>query len=196
MSTYVLYNKTSGQIIQICHTDNISSLQHLLDNETDLIESAKEGISDSTDYVINNTIVSKGQPPVSYYTWDWSTKQWLDKRDLIQSRTDKLNALKKLRDTNINSGFIWDNSPFDSDATAQLRILGAVVAAAAPDFPGATWRLADNTWRNLSAQDILAVYQALQQHIRMQFNIFANLEAQVLAATTVAEVDAIQWPAT
>lgn len=114
-------------------------------------------------------------------------------RTLAQARSERIAFLRARRESQERAGFVWGGSTFDSDDKAQMRIMGLAVAASAPAFEPATWRLADNTWRTLSASDALAVWGALQAHIRTQFETFAAREAMVNAAATVAEVDAITW---
>lgn len=108
---------------------------------------------------------------------------------LAEAKAAKVKDLRALREVAISSGFTWDGSMFDSDQKSQTRILGAAIAA----LPSIPWRLADNSWRTLSAADTTALWGALQAHIQQAFATFAAREAQVMAATTVEQVQAVAW---
>jgi hypothetical protein len=55
------------------------------------------------------------------------------------------------------------------------------------------WTLADNTVRTLSGADMIAVGQALGQHVAACHIKARALREQINAATTVAEVEAVVW---
>lgn len=118
---------------------------------------------------------------------------WHDCRTLDDARSSRVAAMRNARDARINSTFWWDGSEFDSDQVSQTRLLGAVVAASAPGFSQVGWRLANNTWRQLTASDLASVYGALQTHLRNAFSDFAQREAEINAATTVSAIDAVTW---
>ena len=118
---------------------------------------------------------------------------WHDTRTLAEAQALRIAAMREARDAVLNGTFTWDGSTFDADQVSQTRLLGAVVAALEPGFDPTLWRLADNTWRELTATQLRAVYQALQQHVRACFTQFGQREAAINAATTVAAVDAVTW---
>jgi hypothetical protein len=112
-----------------------------------------------------------------------------DNKDTLEGvKQRKLNDMKRLRDAEINGGFTWDSSGFDSDPISQTRILGAFVAAQEQ-----TWRLSDNSWRVLSITDIQAVWTALQSHMKSKFIKFAIKEAEVAAAIDIEATNTISW---
>jgi hypothetical protein len=105
---------------------------------------------------------------------------------LPNAKLRKIAQLKSTRDTTINGGFAWDSSGFDSDPISQSRILGAFVA----NSP-VTWRLSNNTWRELSVVELGGLWQALQGHLQAAFTAFAIAEAAVNACTTIEELNAL-----
>jgi len=107
---------------------------------------------------------------------------------LDMARADKLAEMKARRDAIIFGGMTWDGSRFDTDEVSQARMLGAHISG-----QPRTWRLADNTWRNLSAAEIGAVWLALDAHVQDAFAVFAVKEAQILAAETAEAVAAVTW---
>lgn len=132
------------------------------------------------------------RPDVSY-VWNWQTHSWVDARNLAAAQTSKLAELRDAREAAINSTFEWDGSVFDSDQVSQTRLLGLYLDSREEDFVATSWRLSDNSWRELSAEDARGVWLALKNHVKTHFDQFAEKEAQVMAAGTVAAVDAIQW---
>lgn len=127
--------------------------------------------------------------------WSNVEMRWVDQRSLQDARLDAITKLKTNRDAAIAGGFTWDGSAFDADETSQARLLGLFVSSQSPTYEPVNWRLADNTWRTLSASDAAEVWTALQSHVRACFATFASLEQAANGAASAAELDAIQWPA-
>lgn len=119
--------------------------------------------------------------------------QWIDPRTLEQAKAARVAAMRDAREAALAGWFTWDGSAFDSDQVAQTRLMGLYVASQAQAFEPAGWRLADNTWRVLDAEDTAAVWGALQAHIRATFAQFAAREAAIAAAQTNADIDFITW---
>lgn len=118
---------------------------------------------------------------------------WHDTRTLTDAKAARVALMREARDAAINGTFTWDGSGFDADQVSQTRILGLKVASTEAGFTGQAWRLANNTWRTLSAADAAGVWTALQTHVAGHFTTFASRDAAIAAATTVAVVDAITW---
>lgn len=120
---------------------------------------------------------------------------WQDVRSLAEAKTEKLRELRDAREAALNSTFTWDGSVFDADQVSQTRLMGLRLDAQMPSFTSQAWRLADNSWRVLSATDAAGVWEALKAHMAYQFTWFAAKEAQVLSSETDthAKVAAIVW---
>jgi len=131
--------------------------------------------------------------PSTAHVWDWGSKTWSDPRTLADHKATRIRVLKIARDAHLNGGFWWDSSFFDSDLVSQMRLLGLKQKAQSDASMVEQWRLADNSWRELNASDALAVWDAFETHLRNSFIAFASLEAQVLAATTVEQVEGVTW---
>lgn len=138
--------------------------------------------------------VEKPLRPSPSHSWDAPSHAWVDRRTAADARAQALARLKVARDAHLRGGFVWDGSEFDSDQTAQTRMLGAYLEAQSQAFATIAWRLADNSWRVLTADELCAAYSALQAHVRHCLSTFCGLEAAVLSAATVADADAINWP--
>ena len=117
----------------------------------------------------------------------------VDPRTLAEAKTARVAMMRDARDAAINGAFTWDGSGFDADQVSQTRILGLKVASTDAAFTPKAWRLADNTWRVLSAADAADVWTALQAHVAGHFTTFAQRDAAIAAATTVAAVNSITW---
>jgi len=133
------------------------------------------------------------EKPTAYHAFNYNTKQWEDPRTLADLKAAQWAIIKIARSTAEYAGFTWDATVFDSDATSQNRITGAVtLAQMSPTFT-IDWILADNTARTLSATDMMQVGAALGQHVAAQFSHGAALRVQIEAALTQAEVEAVVW---
>lgn len=117
---------------------------------------------------------------------------------LQEVRAAKWNEIKQARDAAEFGGFTWDGSRFDSDSESQSRIQGAAQLATLAQLASQTfsvdWTLQDNTVRTLSGADMIAAGTAMGQHIMAVHAIGRVLRAQIEEATTLGEVEAVQWP--
>jgi hypothetical protein len=187
MQQFTCIDATTGQVLYSGTGDDPQVL------ETPDIEVVLE-IAPPGTYRAGGAWIAIPARPSSAHVWNWTTKVWEDPRTLADHKANKIISLKSQRDLFLNSGFVWSGSTFDSDPVSQTRLLGLRVNAQNNPSMVEQWRLANNTWRSLSATDALAVWDAFETHMRSAFQTFATLEAQVLAATTVSQIDGITWP--
>lgn len=137
---------------------------------------------------------AKAAAPAHPATWDNVTMCWVDTRTLGDIKAAKLAELQAARDAQQFGGFVWDGSTFDSDERSQSVLLGMFTTAALGSLPDTPYRLQNNSWRVLTAADMVQVWGALQALVAGAFAQFAELEAAVADATTAAQVAAITWP--
>lgn len=135
------------------------------------------------------------------HRWDPAAEDWIDERDIAGVRAGLLAEIKRYRDETLGAGFAWDGSVFDSDAAiSQPRLLGLFTTAVAGGIPpeGYPWRLADNSWRVLSASDAIAVWSAFQAHMAACFAAFKVHETAILGETAIAALrvydPTTDWP--
>lgn len=147
-------------------------------------------------YVAGESFLPFPERPSPAHVFDWVAKQWVDPRTLEDLKVQQWLTIKAARDEAEFGGFAWDGSVFDSDPQSQSRIQGGVqLATMAAEQPfSIDWTLADNTVRTLSAPDMIAVGVALGAHVQGVHATARALRAQIEAATTAAEVEAISWP--
>lgn len=139
-------------------------------------------------YFDGTALVEKPEQPTPNHVFDYDLKQWADPRSLDDLRASKLAEVKSWRDEHL-AVFTWDGSVFDSN---EARMLGLRVEASTPGFEPVAWRLADNSWRVLTAEDSLAVYAAFIANLRACFQRFGELEIQVMGSNE-GELSTIAW---
>lgn len=156
------------------------------------------GISDSDilDHWRMNTagvLVDVGSNPGSSYTWSVSQQQWIP--DLPRAKADKLKEINKTRDSKEFGGFSWNNFVFDSNIVSQTRLQSAIQLANISTDPNFSidWTLKDNTVQTFTKQDLNDIGIALASHITELHRVSRELKAQLAAAQTIAEVNAISW---
>lgn len=96
----------------------------------------------------------------------------------------------------IDSGFVHEGHPYDSDIVSRTNIIGTAtgVQAGIPLPEGFTWRTSDNENVPMGGPGIIALGAALLQHVNQQYATSWQLKAEVEAATTPDDVEAIRWP--
>lgn len=146
----------------------------------------------STHYFDAGALVEKPPAPSKFHQFDYSIKQWRDLRLLDDLKQDKSAEIKAARDEALTT-FTWNGLVFDADDTAQVRLLGLLAASKESDFTSEWWRLADNSWHELFAQDVVEVWAALKANTRRCFQRFAYLETVIAACETREELNAVQW---
>lgn len=164
-----------------------------LANTTDGTFSVDGPPPDFNSYYLDGVWIAKPAKPSEECLWDKLSKTWIDPRTLQDFKDAQWGQIKQARSAAEYTGFTWDGSTFDSDAISQNRITGAVTLATLSSTFTIGWILADNTVRTLSATDMMQVGAALGQHVATQFVHGATLRAQIDAATTPLEVEAVSW---
>lgn len=145
-------------------------------------------------YVDGAQVVHVPPAPTPAHSWDWPTKAWV--LPLEAAKEAKWVTVKAARDAREFGPFTWNDHTFDGDRDAQRRLTVALAAANEAIASGAEfstfWKLADNTFISLSAQDVVDVYRAYGEHnIRDNHAAAAVKYAQIQAANSVEELDAI-----
>lgn len=146
-------------------------------------------------YVVDGVFHPLPEQPSRNHVFDYVLKQWVDPRTIEQAREQKWQDVKFARELREFGTFVWDGSSFDCDQLSAQRIQGAAQLATLAKI-GQTpfeidWTLADNTVRSLSADDMIAVGQAMGVHINTLHGMSRLKREAINAAQTVAEVDAI-----
>ena len=129
-----------------------------------------------------------------------SDMQWVDTRTLAEVKVIKNFEINAARLSASRGTFIYAGKPISCDELSRSDIDGvngyvSLTGALPPDWVGG-WKAADNTYVPItSVADWTAFYGAM---VARGTEIFAHsqaLKAQLEAAETIAEVEAITWTA-
>ncbi len=188
-----IFNPSTGQILRTCSVPvGFASMQ--CGPGEDWIEGV---FPDDRYYVEAYTPAPIPEQPSNHHRFDFATKQWVDPRTIQDHKQTKWSEIKSARSAAEFGGFTWDGSTFDSDQISQSRIQGAAqlaqLALAQSQPFTIDWTLADNTTRTLDAMQMIQVGVAMGQHIATCHAQARVLRAQLDAAATVEDVDAIAW---
>ena len=182
------YIRATGEIIM---TGTTCSTEGMESDDIGVITHVDVDIHNQ--YVLDGELVDKPPQPSKEHYFDYPSKTWVDPRSLEDHKTAHWTLIKAARNEAEFGGFTWDGSVFDSDQVSQARIQGAVLLATSnPDFV-VDWTLADNTVRSLTADDLIAISQALGEHISLQHTRARNARALLDQATTLSEVQAVSF---
>ena len=112
---------------------------------------------------------------------------------LEEAKANKIAELKMLRDSKEVEDIQVNGYLYDYDEKARERINAAIIAL---DLTGGTitWTLADNTDKEVSANDLRYVIAMVAQRSNVLHIKYRNLKERVESATTKEQVEAISWP--
>ena len=113
-----------------------------------------------------------------------------------EHKADKWKAIKLAREQKIGAGFTHNNMVFQSDPVSIQNIMGAVQMALLTDPApfSIQWTLANDQVVELNSAALRGVGLSLGARVDSLHSQARVLRAQIDAATTPEEVNAIQWP--
>lgn len=113
---------------------------------------------------------------------------------LDELKEQKREEINQARDAAEQGGFEYNGKTFDSDQVSAQRIsMAAQAMALAPDGTTITWTCQDNTTVDLTAKDLVGLVVALAAWSNTCHQKATELKAQIEAAETAEEVEAIKW---
>lgn len=140
-------------------------------------------------------VVAPPASPGNSYAWDAVNKVWTLNIALGQSLA--WTRIKAARDAAIASGVTYNGNVYDSNATSQLRLMGAAqmaqIAISSGTAYSVNWTLQNNSLVTLTAQEVIALAMAVGQNYQTLFNKGQSLRSQIMAATTQSQLDAVVW---
>lgn len=155
------------------------------------------GVNFSTGYFENGVHHEQPPQPSEHHTFNWQTKQWEDPRTLADLKAAQWTLIKQARTAFIDAPLVTPYGTFDSDAAGRTSITDAVLLAnnlSALSLPVAIeFTLADNSVVTLDAAQIVEVGLLLGQKVQHAHPHSQALRAQIEAATTKEEVEAVVW---
>lgn len=118
---------------------------------------------------------------------------------LAEQKAQKVQDLAARRYQAETGGTTLGGTPIATDRTTQGKVTAAYVKASADsNYTIAAWKGTDGTFSPLDAATIMAIADAIEAHIQACFAREATLSGQITAATTQAELDAVDietgWP--
>lgn len=160
-----------------------------------------ESVDSGTHYVRNGEFVAFGEPP-AFGVWDWLTYQWVV--DLSAARAARAALISNACKAEILSGFsssaLGAAHHYPAKTTDQQNLASSVLASLLPELP-ADWTTpfwcADisGVWafRLHTASQIQQVGQDAKAAILYAMARNEQLQAVIVAATTLTELEAITW---
>ena len=146
-------------------------------------------------YVENLEYVEVSDPPSPIHVFNWVLKVWEDPRTLDDLKAEKCAEVKKWRDAREFGPFTYNGMTFDGDLDAQRRLSVLASAAKSAIAAGHTFTkdftLADNSVVQLTAEDFVGIEMAKLWQVEAAFTEYRNKKAQIEAATTLEELEAI-----
>lgn len=188
-----VFHKVTGQILRTVQVPVGMANMQLSGHDEDWLEGT---YSDDLFYVEGYTPIPMGPQPSPAHVFNYATKQWEDPRTLADLKAAKNAAINDARLRANQSHFTFAGKQIATDPLSRSDIDGAhgiIVATGAlpPGWPGG-WKAINNEY--VLIPDVptwLAFYGAMVAQGTANFNHSQALKAQLAAATTPAEVEAV-----
>lgn len=144
------------------------------------------------------TLVKIPIKPSNDHVFNYVTKQWEDQRTLEQVKRaadQRINAAR-LQANQTSFTYLGKEIAADPLSRSDIDAINGEVANAGAfpaGWPGG-WKCIDNTYVAITTvDDWKAFYTAMVNQGLVNFAHAQTLKAQIAAATTIAEVEAVQW---
>ena len=129
----------------------------------------------------------------------WTLGWTVTETPLADAKVQVLGELANRRYQAEEGGTTLNGMPIATDRTTQGKVTAAYVKASADNtYSIASWKGADGTFTPLDAATIIAIADAIEAHVQACFSNEATLAGQISAATTLAELEAVDleagWP--
>lgn len=112
--------------------------------------------------------------------------------DIDTLKQGKLWQLADARWREETAGFMYNGHEFHSDRESQDRVFQAYMASLSdPNFT-VTWKTKDG-WLEMIASDFITLYNEFQAFLQGLYQKEKALQEQVKAATTIEELNEIEW---
>ena len=128
-----------------------------------------------------------------FVTVGWVTRDPTE-TETEEHRVRRFSHIKRSRDDAIASGISVGGVHVHTDDLSQQRLVGAALAATIDPETTINWKMADGQFATLSGTQIIGIAQAVRGHVQAAFDTEAMLRAQINAAETIEEIDAVGWP--
>lgn len=128
----------------------------------------------------------------------WVIGWAVEDRPLDGARARMIDALRAWRNQAVYAGITYLGYPIATDDLTQQRITSAALSATVDPTVDFKWKVADGRFAVFTAAEMLALSRQMRDYIQLCFVHEANLLSDIEAATTTAELRAIDitanWP--
>lgn len=201
MKTWTLYDAATGMIRPGALTCSDAQIAANVPEGYAALEGAFDPLSQAVD--LNTGQVVDYQPPapaddeLRTWAWDAETKRWAAQPTLAALKDAKLAEIKAAREAAIDAPKATSFGTFDATPEARANI-AAVVAiaqtAAKHGYPSNVFfTLADNSRIEFTLDQIESAALQVGAQVQAAFDKQATLYAQIDAAETVEDLQAIHW---
>lgn len=200
ITRYVIVDTESGEIVRTVVCDAASADAQAQTGEVCIEHASAQrathyydgtGIGAYTQEQAN----AKAARPAHAAQWSNATLSWTDTRTLAEARAQAWERIKAEREQRAAQAGHAVTPALDSSEADRANITSvAVMLMAAPAIPSVRFTCADNERRTIARADFLAAALTIGGAVQALFEVADNLRAEIEAAATVAEVDAIEWP--
>jgi hypothetical protein len=154
--------------------------------------------------ISRNTItneIQKGNLGASFRTGDWincldeegnlkpGEQEYIDAFDLQQAKIQKSSYINSCRKAEQYTNIVVNNKEYLNTETAQNKFFN-LLSATTGDID---WLLADGTWTTLTREEANQVRDAIILKEKSAYQKESDLQLQIENATTVEEVNLIEW---
>jgi len=126
-------------------------------------------------------------PGELYY---WQNGEWV--LDIEKYKAKKIVELADARWREEVGGYMYKGHEFHSDRESQDRFFQAYMASLSDSNFTVTWKT-KNGWLEMTASDFITLYNEFYVFLQNLYQKEKNLQEQIEAATTIEELEAIQW---
>ena len=141
--------------------------------------------------VATKELVAYPPKPSESHTFNFISEAWEFNLENMKQATWFM--IKLSRDIEEYSTFSWNGYLFDANERSQQRIMTTVQKAQLDTTLNVTWTLSDNSTQSFNATELKQIGQALSVHVNTCHTKARELRAQIEAATTESELNAITW---
>ena len=196
MINYVMLRNSDHHVLGVGTVARLSDMEDMARIKSAYLVEVGADIAENIEQYFYDGKSFKLKPPKPVESGDWvfdnTSLQWVDKTPpvipltLDEIKAQKWAEIKQQRDSLEFGGFEFEGNIYDSDQISQGRILGAASAGLSQ-----VWTLADNTTVNLTADQLVQIYQALQTHTASVHQRGRIAREVIMSATTKEDVESV-----
>jgi hypothetical protein len=112
--------------------------------------------------------------------------------DIDTLKQGKLWQLADARWREETKGYVYNGHEFNSDRESQDRFFQAYMASLSDPNFSTVWKTKDG-WLEMNASDFITLYNEFQAFLQSLYRKEKALQEQVEAATTISELESVEW---